>query len=326
MLITNISKIIDDILSQNKLIPEVGTDEFFSIAKNRLKRFYVTPCRTEDEKKIFFKVLINDNPQDRETITSEIKLYQYFSNQNFRSFRTPRIYASGLEPIVWYNREYIKYGTIADMHFILEKFIEKIETYSQMAAEALIEMSCFLPDKKSDIGPEPNSYFVNRISEYDTYISKYLPNFKKDSIRKYKKTLTSFSGDKILVHGDYHLENLFFKDSGLVIADWERVHTGNVAEDFSSLWVSLWQVPKNQAEIFTIFYLKLSEDKRKSFDKDIESMLLVQAAKEFQHWIYCKDIHRNPRYSIEIVNQGFNYFFQLLTSLLDGSFKLNEVK
>ena len=39
MLITNIKASIDGILSQNKLIPEIKTDQFFSIPKNKLKKF-----------------------------------------------------------------------------------------------------------------------------------------------------------------------------------------------------------------------------------------------------------------------------------------------
>lgn len=325
MLITNISTIIDNILSQNKLIPEIGTNEFFSIPKNHLRRFYVTSCKTQENKKVFLKVLINDNPEDQKTIISEIKLYQYLEDQAFKSFRVPHIYANGQELPAWYQREYIEYGTIADMHFILEQSIKGIEVYSQIAVKALSEMANFMPSEKSEITPPPTDYFFKRIEEYDKYVSKYIPNFKNLAMEKHREILANSDDKKILVHGDYHLENLFFEKDGLVIVDWERVHIGKASEDFSSLWVSLWQVPEIQAKALESFYQNLPEDQKKSFDKNIDSMIFVQAAKEFQHWIYCKDTHRNERYTVKTVDEGFNYFRHILTSLLDDSFKLNEV-
>lgn len=322
MLITNIGPIINDILSQNKLIPEIGTNDFFSIKKNHLKRFYVAFCKTEDAKKVLLKVLINDSPKDRELILNEIKLYQFLSGQDFKAFRSPHIYGNGQTPAIWYKREFIEGGTIADMHFVLDEFVGKMEKYSQVANKALSEMASFVPPKKSEITPEASDYFVERIVEYDKYICKYLPDFKKLALDKYGAILTNTEDDEILTHGDYHLENLFFEESGLIVADWERVHVGNVSEDFSSLWASLWQVCETQKEILEYFYQKLSNYQKKSFDKNIDAMLLIQCAKEFQHWIYCKDVHRNPRYTIETVNDGFNFFKKVITELLDGSFKL----
>ena len=312
-----LEKKIKDILDKNHLIPDKLPDEFFADPKCLQKRYYITPAKLDD-KKVLVKFLISTAEIDIQKFNNEIKFHNEITGKS-ENFYVPSILKSGTGEVDWYAREYIEAETISDGHYIFKEELARIEKYITKAVsvlEGLIQLDLNLVS--SNYPATDINYYLRQARHFNKYVSKYFPDYFQSEEKILEEIEPLLSSKKMISHADFHLGNLFFENDRVTLEDWENIHLGNIAEDFTDLLVTLWQSGESQSLCWSMFVKKLPDESKEEFDKLVRALLIHHVGKELEHWTYYREYSTNKKYPQEIMDNGFQYFKKLLEELLKG--------
>ncbi|MFA5927020.1 MAG: aminoglycoside phosphotransferase family protein [Patescibacteria group bacterium] len=314
MLIPEIDKKISGLLAEKQLVPGLAPDQYLSDAEISGKKFFKTICDGKDGKRYFFKALVFEGDNRSQPFKKEIGLNQQLGEISFRSFVVPKIVDCETGDFSWYLREYVEGDVVGDVHLILDNQAN-LRDRCINAINVIFELDSFrAPLSLKEISP---FYYLKPMEECAARLHKYIPNFLSrvsEIISGPTKYLMAGEG---LVHGDFHFGNIVFADKAVLVTDWESAHLGSCVEDFVHIWATSWRYPEAQTLLAERFKAGLSTSASDQLVQTLLPMLVYQISRELQHWTYSMENPEKNPYEMSVVKEGFNYFYQMLTRLLD---------
>ena len=234
--IKNIDKKIENRIAKLGLVP----DRKFDLKKNR-ERFYTVSCKTKENKKVIFKIRVEDYPETKDFFKKEIKVNQLFAGfcESEKDLPVPKFLDGDYENTPeWMTYNFIDGAAAGSFYdgiyaknvsgFPIDDFIssmEKIRKASILTSKNFIK----LEQKGHD------AY----LKGFDMYSARIKPFFREGEIDEVKKIFNSYENllnrkTNTITHGDLHPGNVILtKRGGVAIIDWFYVHLNNITFDFT---------------------------------------------------------------------------------------------
>lgn len=317
MIIKDVDKKIDTLLKEHNLTPEEPLEDYFKIAIKDKKNYYTVICKNDKGDKFIFKMLISDSESFRRALIREITFSNMADNYEFETLIFPRLIFYDLKDL-WYLRRCYEGTMIGDANFMYEKYSNQIIAFAEKAIECILEIN------RLKIEHFEGEYL--KTYPYYKYLASIIKN-KSAIVRTdkavYDKCLTIFEEnckylyqEAIICHGDFHPGNIIFNQEKPTMLDWACVHMGNMANDFTKFWLSLWQFPEAQNHAADLFLSKLDSKEKTNFDRNLTAMIIYHGFPRLGRAIYLMD-HRKlaEGYGSDVVSDGYEYFFNNLFNL-----------
>ena len=265
--IKNIDKKIESKIANLGLVP----DYKFDFEKN-IGRFYTTPCKTKEDKKVIFKMRVEDYPETKDFFEKEIKVNQLFAS--FRGSEKDLPVPKFLDGDYKSTPEWIMYdfidGSVAGNFYdgIYAKNIGNFPVDSFIGViEKIHKMSILLASGQNLITLEKRGHDAY-LRDFNMYGARMKPFFKEREIDKVKGIFNSYENllnrkTNTVTHGDLHPGNIILmKKGGVAVIDWFYVHLNNIAFDFAFLFTET-DNERFRKKLLEKFVKKFVKDKSK---------------------------------------------------------------
>ncbi len=181
-----------------------------------------------------------------------VKVYDYLSDQVaiFEATKQKYAYSCGLPvpKIIEVTKvdgrpaiimEYIKGKTLGEMALANE---EKMAYYMNISVEVQLEIHSMIPNKIESM----NEKLYRQIKD----TNRLNPKQKNKILKK----LDSYSYEKRLCHGDFHLFNLIQSDNQVIVIDWIDSSAGDIRADVYRTYLLYNQFSTELAEMYLRLY------------------------------------------------------------------------
>jgi len=274
---------ISNILQSLNLIPELSPQQFFRLTKGHTQKYYSVCADKNQDKKYFFRSLVNLKLIQNSDFAREIQLMQIIKNSAV--------------PFKKYLLNYIKFSTDINLPWILLEYLDTTtvledkdrrgrltRTLTDAEIQLLVNVINELQTVPLDIIQNklsiPTFNIVNSL--YNQISEKYYQNksihtlldessFKisLDIIKKNEQLISEES--KYPTHGDFYSGNIFINTSNqnaqIRIVDWENFHINNFAYDITFFYVHLFKEDDFANRITAEYRKQLSLGLHNKFDR-----------------------------------------------------------
>lgn len=278
----NTEQLVFQKMKELDLVPIEKVSDFVT----KKKRFYAAPVFDNDQKKVFFKILIVEDSAPTESIKKEIKMRNLMLNFQDKITFPHLIKYNDKNLPYWFISQYLTgdvLGFLYDLHDDREVTIPLLIS----ALSTLHEIS--EPDLTSILKDE---FFLKKDGfDNPLIILKSFEDKLSDDIRVrinfskvgqfIKDREKYFQNHKIiLAHGDYTLNNMVINNGKMILTDWESACLGNIASDISHLWIQLWRYPLWRQKLLTDYVNTLPKEEIDEFKNLFEAKVIFEALAE----------------------------------------------
>lgn len=312
-LIDNVDKITEEKLKELKLKPEMPLDSFIE----NDKRFYSTPCKTEDGKLIFIKILISKRKEDALRLKKEVKITKFLSKCAKASKDLnilPLIKVNTTKHPYWFLRQYVP-GSMLGYDFeiykegLKEKTIRKV--VDTLLALQSMPLNISLKEKGADDYLKTIKVFENKLQLKDREREidfKEIYHFFENQRKYFKKE------NPVLAHGDLVLKNLFVNQNSIYLIDWELARIDNSAADIARLCIQPYKYSDWRKKLVLYFSSKLPRHRKENFNELFRVAIMVEAIAEF----FCdilitpkeSQIQKTMKQTIKAALKGFDFLLR----------------
>ncbi len=302
--IPNIDKIVEAKLKELKLKPELSLSDL----KRKRKRFYSTPCQTEDGKTVFLKILISKRKEDAAWLKKEIAIGKTLQFNSLSPIKE-----NTKKMPFWFLRQYLP-GPIVGYHFKIYRPGLKKQTRKEIV-KILLSLQSLSP--KIKLEKKEMADYLKSIKSFEEKLK-----VKRDKSINFEKIYQFFESQKkyfkkqrkVLAHGDFTLANFFVNERRVYLTDWEHLRYDNIAADIARLWIQTYKYPKWRKSLVLLFLAKVPKYKREQFQQLFRVMAINEAVAEFTCDVYTTPkknaFKKSMLKTIESAIKGFDYLIK----------------
>lgn len=225
-------KEIYKLLKQNGLTPNTDGEATFLPSSKSL----ILACHNEENRALVIKILLAEDPSWRRRFFNEIQFYKIFKKETLPFI--PKVVGTSLEdPLPFILLEKIE-GTPLSPTRIPHR--AKPEWVSKVAD--LLEKIQNLPLEDSNLPHNNGDFLIQKVLKYEENPPIPRPIFKEVISRLEEARSELNNACRVLVHGDFMLQNIIESDAGLIVVDWEFAGVGNRAYDAATLWLTTFKL------------------------------------------------------------------------------------
>lgn len=322
--INNIDEIVKRKLKELKLKPKPKLS--LRLFKENKKRFYATPCKTEQDEMVFLKLLITREKKAAIGLKRDAEFTKFLSKsaETKKALNIPLFVAAGIKEFpYWFLHQYIP-GPLIGHHFkiykeglkqgIRKKVIDNLLALQSISYKRNKGLLLKIPLKEKGIRNYLDSL---KNLEHKMRLQKRAKEIDFKKIYRFSESQKSYfkRDNLVLAHGDFTLANFFVHNNKVYLNDWEHVCLDNIAADISKLWIQTYKYPVWRSKLILYFLSKLPVQRRKDFKKGFRMLAILEALNEFvcDLYISSKDslIKKATRETIESALKGFDFLITL---------------
>ncbi len=269
------SKILE-IVKNLKLKPELPLSDFIK----KEKRFYSTPCKTEDGKLVFIKILISKRKEDAFRLKKEVeatKFLSQFAKKN-KNFNIPLYISANIKnQPYWFIHQYLPghlLGSFYEIHKsgknkeVIVNIVDNLTSLQKILSGVELEKRGF-------------DFYLGRLKKGEKILKDRYPIDFKKAYNFFEKKREYFKKTKLVTaHGDYTLANFFVHKKKTYITDWEHFHLTNFAYDIAHLWIQTFRYHIWRKKLILNFISKMPKDKIKIFQELFRVVIITEALSE----------------------------------------------
>jgi len=215
------NEIIQKILKENKLKPQYNYEYNKAMAEKDLvifwKDYYSTPALWQDKKKVFLKILLNDQKID--DFTGQISFFDFVSRQPLQKVFFPKILSYSKSPYPYIIIEYINGEALGYLDAIKEKFFRP--NLVNAVFSGVMELQQVIPDYTKYNQP------WKKVKDFSWFIA-FIQDLKKRQEQLTKRNINSVIKQNDLNEAESIVSTLSKKLTIKLVPLYGDINPGNI--------------------------------------------------------------------------------------------------